>query len=370
VKVLLFIDTLGSGGAQRQLVNLGIGLKAKGHDVSLLTYNKPFHFKELLDENEIKHFHIQKKGKIGFNLFKAINTLLVKEEFDVVYTFLQMPAFYILLTKKFYQFKAKVLVSERSFEGSITKSQKIFRRLYKYADVITANSVHQSDVLKNLLPKIKERIHYIANGLNLDQLQFKASIALEGERLKILSVGRITRVKNVKFLIELLNELVNNRKIDAELAWVGRAPEAVLVNDVSYIEECKTLIESYQLTDRWEFKGQMKAVEEAYWASHVLVHPSKGEGFPNVVCEGLALGTTVFASKVCDHPRIITEGDNGYLFDLNNVKELADKITLHIRKEEAEKRSMLASARNFAEAQFSFEKMINTYEGLLLDRLK
>ena len=74
MKVLLFIDTLGSGGAQRQLVNLGIGLKAKGHDVSLLTYNKPFHFKELLDENEIKHFHIQKKGKIGFNLFKAISS--------------------------------------------------------------------------------------------------------------------------------------------------------------------------------------------------------------------------------------------------------------------------------------------------------
>jgi len=36
--ILCVIDTLGSGGAQRQLVNIAIGFKERGHTVSFLVY--------------------------------------------------------------------------------------------------------------------------------------------------------------------------------------------------------------------------------------------------------------------------------------------------------------------------------------------
>lgn len=39
MKILCVIDCLGSGGAQRQLVNLATAFKEKGHEVSFLVYH-------------------------------------------------------------------------------------------------------------------------------------------------------------------------------------------------------------------------------------------------------------------------------------------------------------------------------------------
>lgn len=38
-RILCFIDSLGAGGAQRQLVNLAIGLKKRGYIVHFLVYH-------------------------------------------------------------------------------------------------------------------------------------------------------------------------------------------------------------------------------------------------------------------------------------------------------------------------------------------
>ena len=39
MKILCLIDDLGSGGAQRQLVNLSKGFVSRGHEVSFLVYH-------------------------------------------------------------------------------------------------------------------------------------------------------------------------------------------------------------------------------------------------------------------------------------------------------------------------------------------
>ena len=53
--ILFFIDSLGSGGAQRQIVQLALGFKERNYKVSFLIYNKAaskFYY-EYLRENEI-----------------------------------------------------------------------------------------------------------------------------------------------------------------------------------------------------------------------------------------------------------------------------------------------------------------------------
>ena len=45
MKILVVIDSLGSGGAQRQKINLAIGFSKKGYDVDIFTYYKNEFFK-------------------------------------------------------------------------------------------------------------------------------------------------------------------------------------------------------------------------------------------------------------------------------------------------------------------------------------
>ena len=46
MSILLVIDHLGSGGSQRQLVNLALGLQSKGHEVSIFVYHPQIDFFE------------------------------------------------------------------------------------------------------------------------------------------------------------------------------------------------------------------------------------------------------------------------------------------------------------------------------------
>lgn len=50
-RILCFIDSLGAGGAQRQLVNLAIGLKKRGYIVHFLVYHVDNFYLPILQEN-------------------------------------------------------------------------------------------------------------------------------------------------------------------------------------------------------------------------------------------------------------------------------------------------------------------------------
>jgi len=60
MKLLFVIDNLGSGGAQRQMINLARELKTRGHHVEFFVYYPHDHYLPLLDEVGIPvHFHLK-----------------------------------------------------------------------------------------------------------------------------------------------------------------------------------------------------------------------------------------------------------------------------------------------------------------------
>jgi glycosyltransferase involved in cell wall biosynthesis len=58
----------------------------------------------------------------------------------------------------------------------------------------------------------------------------------------------------------------------------------------------------------------------------VLVHPSRCEGGPRTVIEGLAAGVPVVGSDVGLIPELIHQGENGFVVPGGNVRELEARI--------------------------------------------
>ena len=61
MKILIVIDNLASGGAQRVQISLALALINKGHVVEFFTYKKEDFFKHVLRANNIKIFSTEKK---------------------------------------------------------------------------------------------------------------------------------------------------------------------------------------------------------------------------------------------------------------------------------------------------------------------
>ena len=120
--ILCFIDSLGSGGAQRQLVNLGIALKKNGHNISFLTYYSSSFFQNLLDSEKIPIFTIECTSTVRRIL--RCRRFIRKGKYDVVISYLETPS---LLNEiaGFPWHKWRVIVGERSAAPKILNTLKI-----------------------------------------------------------------------------------------------------------------------------------------------------------------------------------------------------------------------------------------------------
>jgi glycosyltransferase involved in cell wall biosynthesis len=126
----------------------------------------------------------------------------------------------------------------------------------------------------------------------------------------------------------------------------------------------KKAITGYRLEEQWKWLNQRSDIVNQLQQHDVLVHPSFGEGLPNVVCEALACARPVIVSDILDHSRLVQNGESGYLFDYQDPTDLAEKIKMFINLSTEERRKMGHCGRQFAEANLSRDRLVDEYECL------
>lgn len=366
MKVILLIDNLNSGGAQRQLVMLSnyIYLQKKCY-VEILTYYPGNHFQELTSDLGIKTKMIRKKNKYDITLVFRIARYINENKFDVLCAFLFTPSLYGLLVKIFSFRKLGLVVSERSFERELNLVARLTRSLYNYSDFITANSYSQTNNLISRYPKLSAKILFVKNGVDIKiNAPQKNRIPRD---LSIAGIGRVEKLKNIHCLIEALNILKNKYKLNLVVRWAGSIGNTQ--EDICYFNSCNKILNDYGLIDSWYWLGVIKEIPALINSTEILVHPSLGEGFPNTICEGMSCGSVVFASEILDHPFIIKDGINGFLFNPNNPSELALKIFAYSSLAGRDKDLIRSNARKSAESDFSFSQMGESYYKLFVSCL-
>ncbi len=362
MKILLVIDTLGSGGAQRQMITLAKSFCNKGHQVTLFYYNAPHYFLDHIKDYPIQIKFIQKKSKFGFRMMWSMSRFIRKNSFDIALSFMIAPSFHLLIANLLTGKKTKVVLSERTFEDCVPSLHKKFRYFYRFADYILANSYHQQEVLKKLFPKYHSKIGTIGNGVIFSEFKFREQHVFDSGELKIIGIGRIAKLKNIRILIQALNILVNEYKLNVVVNYVGREPEKG--EDELEHEICLSLLREYHLENKWKWLGQVSNVDFQLEQNDILVHPSLGEGFPNAVCEAMIKGIPVFASNVYDHPKVIQHGKNGFLFPTDQPRELAELLrNFHFLSQE-QKIKLVQEAHIFANNNFDIHAVCSQYETL------
>ena len=128
-KIICYIDSIGAGGAQRQLIGLAKQLKSKGYDVIICVYTDiPFYLQDIRREN-IEYKYLSKAVNKLFRIYHTYK-FIKQEKPDCVVAFLETPSIIMCLIKMIYK-KFKLIVSERNTTQKITNSVKLRFSLFR-----------------------------------------------------------------------------------------------------------------------------------------------------------------------------------------------------------------------------------------------
>ena len=175
--------------------------------------------------------------------------------------------------------------------------------------------------LSMYFPIIQDEIS-LRNSLQLSipiSNQYINNYHLLGKKV-VLFVGRLIELKNVGIVIEALNRIHAN---DIVFVVVGSGDGSL--NDRE--KEWKELAKQSEINVI--FTGHLTGHDLVAWynIANVLVLPSLREAFGAVVNEALVAGCNCIVSDAAGSASIIANGQNGYVFESNNINVLQQCLT-------------------------------------------
>lgn len=362
MRIALLIDSLASGGAQRQIVELATGMKERGHSISLGVYHRSDFFINPLEREEIKIIELKTKNKLG-KVLKVRNWLKSFKP-NIVQSYLTNPNAVAVLAS-LGERPWKVVVSERSTPDCQSDRRyyiRAKRQTYRFADWVITNSHSNMVILHKYLPILKGKSSVIWNGVDLDKFHPLFS-EKPRDTFQFICVASVWRRKNVLRIIEAI-DLLRKKKIRSfGFRWVGRFGAGD--PDMKHPwEEPVQRIKSLGLNDIFTFTGESNNVQNELQSADALVLCSLYEGFPNAICEGMASGLPIVASKISDIPRIVEDGVNGFLCDPTDVSSITGALERCLALSKEDQAKFGNESRRRAEKMLSKEKFLNEYESL------
>ena len=351
-KILLQIDNLGSGGAQRQICILAENLKKIGYSVTVLVYSPGDHMKYMLDRSCVDLVVLNKLNSYKF--FCSYLGFLRKEKFDVLISFLDRPN-QIASIAKIFGLVDIWIPSERNIclddDGIF---EVVWRSvLYAVADKVVSNSYTQKKWLERRVSLWRSKFSVIWNGVVPEMF---SDVHLNTDKLKklnFISLGRIGKQKNPEFLLNSLKDYpLKNIKFD----WYGEED----VNSIGLREILNVECNRHGLPIK--FNLPVKNVSETLRNSYCLILTSLYEGLPNVVLEAMAFGVIVLVPNVSDLEVLVKDGVRGFVYESGSKDSFILKLNLLINLTQQQYIAMAESAQLYVLENCGASAMAENYE--------
>ncbi|PIU20259.1 MAG: hypothetical protein COT18_03225 [Elusimicrobia bacterium CG08_land_8_20_14_0_20_59_10] len=322
------------GGAEKQAFELSKALVSRGVKVSVITRrveNLPA--LETISGVKIERFGVAGSGALDslvFMLRVFFYMVTHAAQYDVAHVHLaSSPAVAALAAGWFTGKRTLVKLGRGRGLDEISLSQKTFfgRLKLKFFSLsrpeVLVLSSEAYDWLKNSgeFPGLRPRL--FRNGVDTgrytpplyhEKISAKTAVGLDND-LVFLSVGRLVPEKRLREFIEVWAELLAEEltKPKMRLVIVGSGPEE---------GNLKNAVEKMGLRSSVLLAGARADLLPYYRAADVFVLPSLTEGMSNSMLEAMSCGVAIMAGRVDGAKDVVTDGENGYLFDPLNRAEI------------------------------------------------
>lgn len=344
------IFSMETGGAEVLTVQL-LNEACTEHDVSLVIINNKWN-KILLNQldKKVKVYYINRKpGSRNPIPLLRLNLLMRKLRPDIIHSHDPQVA-------KVIKWSDAKFIHTIHDVGIPVNNYSLYHRLIAISDTVK----------RDVSIRTKFEVKKVYNGIPAESFLQRTSHELKThEPLKLVQVSRLVHEKKGQdILLHALHKLKFNYGIEeVKLDFIGTG------SSLNYL---KQLTQELQLEGMVSFVGE-KPREWLYQnlrSYHVLVQPSRYEGFGLTVLEGLAAGIPVVASDTDGPAELIETLPGGFLFENENAADCAS-ILFHIYRlyKTNSIAELLQDAAPLIEEKYSLrscsKRYIKEYESLL-----
>ena len=316
-KVVLYIDSMSRGGAQRVIKNIAEYLSNKC-EVILVNDTIFDAESEYTIDSSVKRIDLNliAGGLVGnFKRMRKLRAIIRTEKPDIVLSFLGPCNIRMLLAT--ISLKVKKYVSVRNdpyYEYGRGIRKFLFRQIFKLA----TGCVFQTKDARAYFPeKVQKKSTIIWNPV--DNKFYENDWCCK--RNEIAVVGRLQLQKNPILAVTAF-ALIAHKYPDMKLVFYG---------DGELKAEILNKAKEYGLEGRITIFGNIENIEKFISSAKVFLMTSDFEGLPNALMEAMAIGIPCVATDCpCGGPRDLTEGFNEMLLvpcnDANAIAQRLDEV--------------------------------------------
>ncbi len=218
------------------------------------------------------------------------------------------------------------------------------------------------------------KVAITGHGINVQKFSSQSGIPQDPEKYHesgkkiILSVGRISPIKNYETLIKAADILINQRNIkDLKFQIVGGIP---LKSQNKYLDFLKDMVGKYKLEDYLYFVGAVPYVQiqNYYRNCDLFVSASNTGSLDKAVLEAMASARTVLISNEA-FADLLKKYSDILIFKKNNPDSLAGKILHTLALQDKDRDNLNYSLRESLAKDHGLDKFINNILAVFIDTI-
>ena len=339
-------------GSTYSITFLAKGLADKGHGV-FVGIRKGMPIWDLMDHPGIMRIPMEIKGKLDFKNWREIRDTVINHKINVINAQSSHDRYTSIFSKIRYNLKVSIVHTRR--QNPLSSGGLLQRKFYIKN---TSKIVVISEGLKRIFVDKgypEDHIKVIHNGIPKNRYDkwsegrvehYKRQLNIQPEDMVI---GCISRFKEQPQLIEAIAQLNNPNIV---LIFAGCAPSLI-----------QPYLDKFSIRNKVHLLGKVppEDVLNIYRILDINVLPSTMDGFGLVLIEAMAMRCPVIGTNFGGIPDVVQDGENGFLFENNNLEELQEKIAL-LLEDQALREKFIRNGITTAFEKFTMEKTIDGYE--------
>jgi len=347
--VLLFIDTLGRGGAERYVVTVANRLAAQGAEVTVV------HGGGELEEELVEGI------ERVCGPFVAVRASLPRAAMELRRVLKQQAPVAIIANSlataiigRTAQSARRIPIVQVGHGWPAERFATVAPRM-RVSDRVVAVS---PDVKKRLVEAglDEERVTVVHNGVDVrpfsrlpeaERTRVRAALGADADTVVVMTVGRLEDQKRHEHIIAMARQLA------------ARAPQVrfYLAGGGSRAQELADLNEASGTQQRVRLLGKRRDIPELLGASDIFLNCSDWEGMPLSTIEGMAAELPIVATRTEGADQLLTP-QTGIVAAVGDVDALADGV-LRLSEDVELRRQMGKAAQVRARTHFSHERMVD-----------